>query len=75
MQIFVKTLTGKTIPLEVESSDTIRDVKAMIQAKEGFPPEHQRFIFKFKSLEEQCTLADFNIQNGSMLHLITRSRE
>ncbi|KAF7111209.1 hypothetical protein CFC21_111245 [Triticum aestivum] len=75
MQIFIKTLTGKTIPLEVESSDTIRDVKAMIQAKEGFPPHHQRFIFHAKNLEEQCTLADLNIQNGSTLHLITRRPE
>jgi ubiquitin C len=72
MQLFVKTLTGKTVSIEVEEGESIEDVKAKIAEKEGIPPEQQRLIFGGQQLQDQKTLQDYDVGDDATLHLVLR---
>lgn len=74
MQLFVKTLTGKTVSIEVEEGESIEDVKAKIAEKEGIPPEQQRLIFGGQQLQDSKTLGDYDVGDDATLHLVLRLR-
>jgi ubiquitin len=74
MQLFVKTLTGKTVTVEVDPGATIDAIKQQVQDKEGIPPDQQRLIFAGKQLEDGHTIQEYNLEADSTLHMVLRLR-
>ena len=74
IQVFVKTITGKTVTFDLDPNDSVESVKALIHDKEGVPPDQQRLVFGGKQLEDGKTLKDYDIQSESTIHLILRLR-
>jgi ubiquitin C len=74
IHITVKTLTGKSIPLDVDTGDTIKVVKEKIEAKEGYPADQQRLIYHGQQLEDDHTVADYKVQADDTVHLVMRLR-
>ncbi len=74
MQLFIKTLSNKTLTLDMQPTDTIHDLKARIADKEGIPSDQQRLVYSGKELENSRTLYDYNIQNDATVHLVLRLR-
>jgi ubiquitin len=72
MQIFVKTLTGRTISLLVEEDESIRVVKEKLKDKEGVPVDEQRLIYGGHELKEDRTLKDYGIGREATLHFVLR---
>jgi ubiquitin C len=73
-QIFIKTLQGKTLTLDVNDNDTIASIKDKIAEKEGIPQEQQRLVFNGKQLEDKNTIAEYGIENDASIHLVLRLR-
>ncbi|KAK8440831.1 hypothetical protein RJF_2590 [Candidozyma auris] len=74
MQVKVKTLTGRDIPVDVESSDKVIRIKEMMEEKEGIPPAQQRLIFNGSQLNDEITIEESGIQAGASLHLVLTLR-
>ena len=74
MQVFVKNLAGRSIPIDIQPSDTIEAVKQKIQDREGIPPDQQRLIYAGKPLEDTRAVSDYGITKGANLFLVLRLR-
>jgi ubiquitin len=72
LQVFVKTVTGKTMTVDVQPTDTVDTVRQAIQTKEGIPSNHQRLIFNGRQLKQEETIAESGLQNHSQVHMVLR---
>jgi len=73
VRIFVKTVTGKVIPVDISPAATVTDVKKVVTAKEAIPLNHQRLMFAGEMLHDDHTLSSYHIQSQSILHLLQRA--